>query len=199
MAATTLDVGNLLISDTRLLELKEYKTNHNDYLKKIVQENTQLIINAVFNLPIETVDDVLCAKLPKPATILPREKPLPKAKPLTKWQEYAKLKNIKNVKKTRMVFDEVTKEYKPRFGYKRANDDTKDWLIEVPGNAADPNEDFFAKRIEAKSERKNKNELQRLRNIARSKNGKVRGIPLIPNDQPNKLDVSYSLVMLISF
>ena len=95
MAATTLDVGNLLISDTRLLDLKEYKSNQNEYLKNLVQENTQLIINSVFNLPIETVDDVLCAKLPKPTTILPREKPLPKAKPLTKWQAYAKLKNIK--------------------------------------------------------------------------------------------------------
>ena len=189
--ATTLDVGNLLISDTRLLDLKECKTNLSEYLKKICEENTQLIVNEVFKLPIETIDDVLCAKMPKPTVLLPREKPLPKAKPLTKWQEYAKLKNIKNVKKTRMVFDEVTKEYKPRYGYKRANDDTKDWLIEVPGNAADPNEDFFAKRIEAKSERKNKNELQRLRNIARSKNGKVRGIPLIPNDQPSKIDVCF--------
>ncbi len=82
-----------------------------------------------------------------------------KLKPLTKWQEYAKLKNINNVNKIRLVFI-------------RANDDTQDWLIEVPGNDADPNEAFFAKRIEAKSERKNKNELQCLRNIARSKNGK---------------------------
>ena len=24
--------------------------------------------------------------------------------------------------------------YKPRWGYKRANDDTKEWVIEVPGN-----------------------------------------------------------------
>ena len=187
--ATSLDIGSLLISDARLLDLKEYKANLSDYLKQICQENTQLIVNELFNLPVVTVEDVLCAKLPKPTTILPREKPLPKAKPLTKWQEYAKLKGINKVKKTRMVYDEASKEYKPRFGYKRANDDTKDWLIEVPQNAADPNEDFFAKRIEAKSERKNKNELQRLRNIARSKNGKIRGIPLIPSDQPNKIEV----------
>jgi regulator of ribosome biosynthesis len=186
---TTLDVGNLLISDTRLLDFKEIKTNLDDYLKQICKENTQLVVNEVFDLPIESVEDVLCAKLPKSKTISPREKPLPKARPLTKWEEYAKLKSINKVKKTRMVFDEVTKEYKPRFGYKRANDDTKDWIIEVPGNAKDVNEDFFAKRIEAKSERKNKNELQRLRNIARSKNGKIRGIPLIPNDQPNKIEV----------
>lgn len=29
----------------------------------------------------------------------------------------------------------LLQEYKPRWGYKRANDDTKDWLIEVPQNA----------------------------------------------------------------
>ena len=34
-----------------------------------------------------------------------------------------------------MVFDEATKEYKPRFGYKRINDAENDWLIPVPGNA----------------------------------------------------------------
>ena len=27
------------------------------------------------------------------------------------------------------------KEYKPRWGYKRANDETKQWCIEVPDNA----------------------------------------------------------------
>ena len=31
----------------------------------------------------------------------------------------------------------IAKEWKPRYGYKRANDDTKDWLLEVPANAGD--------------------------------------------------------------
>lgn len=189
--ATSLDIGNLLISDARLIDLKEYKTNLDVYLKRICTEDTKLIINELFTLPAETVDDVICVKLPPGKTILPREKPLPKARPMTKWQEYAKTKGIQKRKKTRMVFDEASKEYKPRFGYKRANDNTKDWLIEVPQNADNPDEDFFAKRVEAKNERKAKNELQRLRNIGRSMNAKVRGIPLIPNDNPDKLAVSF--------
>ena len=41
-------------------------------------------------------------------------------------------------------------------------------MIEVPQNA-DPYEDQFAKRKKAKSERVAKNELQRLRNVARSR------------------------------
>jgi hypothetical protein len=58
-------------------------------------------------------------------------------------------------------------EYRPSWGYKRASDETKDWVIEVPQNA-DPYEDQFAKRKKVKTERQAKNELQRLRNIARS-------------------------------
>jgi len=34
-----------------------------------------------------------------------------------------------------MVWDEEAKEWKPRWGYKRANDKTKDWCIEVPDQA----------------------------------------------------------------
>jgi len=64
-----------------------------------------------------------------------------------------------------MIFDEETKEWKPRFGYKRGKDDTNEWCLEVPDNAADPNECQFEKRIEAKKERVAKNELQRLHNI----------------------------------
>lgn len=35
------------------------------------------------------------------------------------------------------LFFVIAKEWKPRYGYKRANDDTKDWLLEVPANAGD--------------------------------------------------------------
>ena len=66
-----------------------------------------------------------------------------------------------------LVWDEVSGQWRRRWGYQRARDDTKEWLIEVPGNA-DPMEDQFAKRIQAKKERVAKNELNRLRNLARA-------------------------------
>ncbi|VDM43952.1 unnamed protein product [Toxocara canis] len=59
------------------------------------------------------------------------------------------------------------KEWKPRYGYRRGKDETKDWLIEIPDHK-DPMVDYFAEREEAKKERVNKNELQRLRNIGRA-------------------------------
>jgi len=81
-----------------------------------------------------------------------------------------------------MVWDDISQTWKPRWGYKRANDETKDWLIEVPDNSVNPNEDVFAKRIEAKKEKTAKNELKRMRNITRSMKGtnSVPGVGMTP-------------------
>ncbi|KHJ75285.1 ribosome biogenesis regulatory protein, partial [Oesophagostomum dentatum] len=76
------------------------------------------------------------------------------------------------------VFDEATKEWKPTYGYRRGNDDTKDWLIEIPDNA-DPNKDYFAERVEKKKERVAKNETQRLKNLARQMKTTMRKGPSV--------------------
>ena len=34
-----------------------------------------------------------------------------------------------------LTFCDDCQEWKPRYGYKRGNDETKEWLIEVPQNA----------------------------------------------------------------
>ncbi|KAK6036545.1 ribosome biogenesis regulatory protein [Cooperia oncophora] len=67
------------------------------------------------------------AVLPKSSFILPREKKIPEKKEPTKWR------NMRQKK----VFDEATKEWKPTYGYRRGNDNTKDWLIEIPDNAGE--------------------------------------------------------------
>lgn len=123
--------------------------------------------------------------MPDGTTIIPREKPVPKPKPETKWEKYAKVKGIQKRKKSRMVWDEKAKDWKPRWGYERANDEQDDWVLEVPENA-DPMEDQFEKRAKAKKERVAKNELQRLRNLARANKGKVPGVGLTPTDKPDK-------------
>lgn len=78
----------------------------------------------------------------------------------------------------------------PRFGYRRAEaEHAKDWLLEVPKNA-DPYEDQFEKKSEAKSERVAKNELQRLRNIARARKVNVPAAQgLAPKDRQSKEEV----------
>lgn len=166
----TLDLGNLLLNDHQPVDSKEIKSRKEKFLQELARDNVQLLFNKIWELPIEKVENVVCAKLPNGITFLPREKPIPKPKPPTKWEQYAKKKGIENKKRSRMIWDEEARSWKPRYGYKRGKDDTKEWCIEVPENA-DPNEDQFEKRDKEKKERVAKNELQRLRNIAKNQKG----------------------------
>lgn len=100
-------------------------------------------------------------------TVLPRAKPLPKARPPTKWEVFAKEKGITKRKKEKLVYDDITDTWKPRYGYNRIGAEKDDWLIEMKDNE-DPNVDKFEQKKEEKKERVAKNELQRLKNIARA-------------------------------
>lgn len=194
-AVVQIDMGNLMAFDPRPLDSSKLKSSLSDYLSSLTKQGTQILLNNLFNLPVERVEDVIVATLPKCTTVLPREKPLPKPKPLTKWEQYAKMKGIHKTKKSRMGWDEAAKEWRPRWGYNRRDDDTKDWIYEIK-KSEDPYQDFFAKKNEAKKERVAKNELQRLRNIARtSSKGKVPGVglqPLFPSktDTADKVQVT---------
>lgn len=180
-SVVSVDMGNLMAFDPRPIDTAQLK-NDADFVKNMTKLNVQLLLNQLFNLPVERVEDVIVAKLPKCLTVIPREKPLPKAKPPTKWEQYAKLKGIQKKKKSRMVYDETTKEYRPTWGYNRKDDSTKNWIYEIKKNE-DPYQDFFSKATQSKNERVAKNELQRLRNIARTtpkSGGKVPGVGLQP-------------------
>ncbi|XP_054621127.1 ribosome biogenesis regulatory protein homolog [Dunckerocampus dactyliophorus] len=184
------DVGNLLAVDKNRIELRDFKQQkQEDFLRSLARDNTQLLINELWKLPTERVQEAIVAKLPEPTTALPREKPIPKPKPPTKWEQFAKLKGIQKKKKTNLVWDETAKEWRRRWGYKRANDDTKDWLIEVP-ETSDPYEDQFAKRVKAKKERVAKNEFNRLKNIARAQKVKLPGVGLTPVAKQSKDDLA---------
>lgn len=161
------DLGNLLLSDLQPVDTKQFKSNKEIFLKNLARDNAQLLFNQIWELPIERVDSVVVAQLPETNTFLPREKPVPKPKPLTKWEEYAKKKGIENKKRSRMVWDKELDQWKPRYGYKKANDDQAQWCMEVPVNK-DPNEDQFQKAKDVKKERVAKNEYQRLRNISKA-------------------------------
>lgn len=84
-----------------------YRTGKDKYLKDLARDNTQILLNSIWELPTEKVENNIVAKLPKSKFILPREKPAPKPKPLTKWQTFAKEKGIKTTKKSRITWDEV--------------------------------------------------------------------------------------------
>lgn len=180
------DLGNLLAIDPNPPDGKAFRQQKRaEFLCSLARDNTQLLMNQLWTLPTQRVQECVVATLPEPTTRLPREKPVPKPRAPTRWEEFAKLKGIQKKKKTNLVWDEEHREWRRRWGYKRAKDGTKDWLIEVPATA-DPNEDQYAKRMTAKKERVAKNELNRLRNLARATKGKVPGVGLTPTSQPSK-------------
>ncbi|TRY69897.1 hypothetical protein DNTS_015358 [Danionella cerebrum] len=187
------DTGLLLAYDKNPVDNRDFKDGkQEEFLLSLARDNTQLLINEIWKLETEKVDQIIVAKLPEPTTKLPREKPVPKPKPPTRWEQFARLKGIQKKKKTNLVWDEVHKEWKRRWGYKRAKDDTKEWLIEVPGSS-DPNEDQFAKKNKAKKERVARNEYSRLKNIARAQKIKVPGMGLPPTSKQSKTELAQAV------
>ncbi|XP_043545367.1 ribosome biogenesis regulatory protein homolog [Chiloscyllium plagiosum] len=182
-----LDLGNLTALDTNPLA-----AGAGAWLRSLARDNTQLLVNAVWQLPSERLPEGVVASLPPPSTRMPREKPVPRPRPPTRWEQFAKLKGIRKKKKSGLAWDEGRKEWRRRWGYQRANDETKEWVLEVP-DSADPNEDQFAKRVAAKRERVAKNELNRLRNIARAQKSKVPGAGLAPTPQPSKAELGEAI------
>jgi len=168
-----IDMGNLLVWDPNVIDQKSFTENKDEYIKQTMRDNMQLLVNALWQLPIERHDDVIVAKLPDAKQIVPRAKPIPKPKPLSKWQKFAQSKGIVKKKKSKFVWDEAKKDWGRRYGFNKANDESKDWVIEVPANA-DPNEDQFSKRKAEKKERVSKNEFQRLKNVSRANKVSVR-------------------------
>ena len=104
------------------------------------------------------------------AVTLPREKRIPEPKPETKWEKYAKEKNIKNKKRDRMLFDETTEDWKPRYGYKRIKNGVEDIPIVEIKNGSNPFEDPWAKERLEKKQRVSKNLINQEKNQIR--NGK---------------------------
>lgn len=172
------DIGNLMVSDPRSL-IADNNDSMDDLILKEMTELTQLLLGQVWALPLERSEDVIVAALPKPTTFLPREKPMPKPKALTKWERYAKEKGITKQKKSRMVYDPSTKDYKPRWGYQKPSTADDDWVREV-NNPIDEVQDVFEQSTKAKKERVAKNELQRLRNIARAYKTKIPAGGVLP-------------------
>lgn len=192
-----IDLGNLLAVDNNQIDNSKLadKSTRESFLLDLARDNTQLLINSVWGLPTTRVEEVVVAKFPPPTTRLPREKPLPVPKPMTKWEQYAKEKGIvKKKAKDRMVWDEVVNKWVPQFGFKKKQvEDEKNWCIPIK-ETADPNLTPFDKMEEDKKERKAKNELQRLRNIARTKKVNVPTVGVVtPSAASTKTSTSEDL------
>ncbi|KAG8204254.1 hypothetical protein GWM34_00042, partial [Candida africana] len=181
----TYDLGNLATFDPNPLDneklLSKDESIKEDHLQSVTRDNVQLLINQILSLPVKITTEthgsstgqnstMTLIQLPEPTTILPREKPIPKAKPLTKWQQFAARKGIKpKAKDGKMVYDEDTGEWVPKWGYKGKNKLIDDqWLVEVDDKVKNTEDELIDPRTLKRAERKKlikKNELQHKRNL----------------------------------
>lgn len=169
-----LDAGLLLSTDSSPLDRSHYDAGEQAREALIQQRalaSTRLLVSHLRSaLPIIQHPDLgPLAALPAPQyPFLPREKPLPKPKPETKWEKFAKRKGIANTKKDKLVWDDETKEWVPKWGYKGKNKKEEDqWIHELPQNA----EEDFNPVASLRKERKQRNlhnKGQQLKNIQRA-------------------------------
>jgi regulator of ribosome biosynthesis len=119
----SLDLGNLLVYDNQ--PFKKDFLNEEDMLER-GKQNVKNIFQDLFKLcktqqgednekrDFDKPEDNV--QLPKPITILPRSKPIPKPKPLTKWEKFRKEKGLAEKKRSRMVYSETAGDWVPRWG-----------------------------------------------------------------------------------
>lgn len=126
----TFDLGNLLVNDPNPLPPNASQAQ----LSANARDCAQALINQLLTTcPITSSSDGVLMTLPPPTTPLPREKPVPAEKEKTKWEKFAAKKGIKDKKKEgKLVFDEETQEWVPKWGYKGRNKEgEQDWIVEV--------------------------------------------------------------------
>ncbi|KAE8448378.1 hypothetical protein EG329_009622 [Mollisiaceae sp. DMI_Dod_QoI] len=131
----TFDLGLLLASDPNPLLLTSPE-NLEDDLAATARDGAQALLNQLLSTcPIASTPNGVLLSLPGIETSLPREKPLPPPKAQTTWEKFAAKKGIKTKtaeSRKKMVFDEATGEWVPKWGYKGINKKADDaWIVEV--------------------------------------------------------------------
>lgn len=134
-------------------------------IRKHTEENVQLLVSQIFQLPREQTDIGPIVRLDKLEFVeqLPRMMPLPKPKIKSRWDKFAEERGIEKKKRSRLVWDEASKDWVPRWGANSAKNraDKKDWLVEVPLNSS---EDPFEKKRLAQQLVQAKQKLREARN-----------------------------------
>jgi len=126
-------------------ECEIVRQNPEDYIKRHARDNAQLLVNkVVFGITyIVTFRCLHCPCMLRKKMFLPPylrpscpslvrrwyvvsvtsgNKQAPRPKAITKWEEFRRKKGLDKRKRGRMIEDETSGEYRPRYGYKRAND-----------------------------------------------------------------------------
>lgn len=131
----TFDLGLLAAHDPNPLQLTS-PSHLEAELAATARDGAQALLNQLLSTcPIVSTPAGVLLSLPGIATRLPREKPLPPAKAVTTWQRFAAKKGIKaktKEERRKMVYDDATGEWVPKWGYKGRNKEGEgDWIVEV--------------------------------------------------------------------
>jgi regulator of ribosome biosynthesis len=165
----TYDVRNLVACNYSGLLLPKDEDEREEFLVDATTRATQLLMKRIFTLPVENGEADVLAILPdKEIFVLPRGQRVPEPKVETKWEKYAKEKNIKNTKKDRMVYDEDDQIWKPRYGYKRGNTGIENIPVLEIKKGDDPYADPWEKAAQDKKLRVAKNTKQQIKNVERA-------------------------------
>nr|POE63399.1 regulator of ribosome biosynthesis [Quercus suber] len=133
----TFDLGHLMCIDAQPLAAHTPST-----LEATLAATAQGCAQALIHQLLTTCtiarsgDGDLQLQLPAPETRLPREKPVPKEKEATRWEKFAAKKGIKAKRRDgKLVFEEASGEWRPKYGYKGKGAEGADWLVEVDDKA----------------------------------------------------------------
>ncbi|EKD15531.1 ribosome biogenesis regulatory protein [Drepanopeziza brunnea f. sp. 'multigermtubi' MB_m1] len=175
----TFDLGLLLASDPNPVLLTSPE-NLEDDLAATARDGAQALLNQLLSTcPIASTPNGVLLSLPEIETRLPREKPLPPPKAQTTWEKFAAKKGIKAKsaeQRKKMVYDDATGEWVPKWGYKGANKaGENDWIVEVDMKKEAERKEGTERQGDGRRERKEKvrrNErLQRANDRKGRKNG----------------------------
>jgi len=141
------------------------------------RDSVQLLVNHMFTLPQSRIEEGMVAELPKEFLFkLPRQKPVPKVKQLTRWEKFMQDKNMTKKKRSRLVYDEATDDWVPRWGYKsvkKTKEAGEQGIYEVkPGE--DPNSNPFERMKAEKKLLMARQKLREVRNKVEAAGGKMR-------------------------
>lgn len=133
--------------------------NREETLAANARDAAQALINQLLSTcELKSTTEGVHLVLPQPSTPLPREKSIPADKAPTKWELFAKKKGIDNKKRdTKLVFDEATGEWVPKWGYKGKNKEAdNEWLVEVDEKKEKETGEAHDARAESRAARKDR-------------------------------------------
>ena len=175
------DLYNLMALDPH--SIPPHCDDKEQTLHELSTRATQLLVKRIFQLPVEKSEAGPLAILPDEVTVLPREKRVPEPKPETRWEKFAREKGIKKRKKERMVWDEASQKFVPRFGYKSVKKGVEEQAIVEVRPGQDPFADPWESAAQEKKQRQKKIEKSQRRNVSRAM--KKQGVSTVARYEPS--------------